>query len=312
MTADAVMLSGGIAYGDMTMPALTAIGDSGHDVRADLPGLTVSASMAPGALYNAAPSLPVLTMSSTAAAARTITADMTIPALVSAGTMVPSGAITVDASLPALRLSSIVIAGTASNVSALLPALTSVGFLAELADIVVASSMPAFYSNAQMHNGAVAVFNPYAMNTENYMVSEYDNYAFHTVFEFEGKYYGATNGGIFELTGTDDEGTNIDASALFGSTDFRRAGLKRAPYAYLGYESDGDMTVDVSIDGDPALRQYTVGNISHESGIKRGRAKIARGLKSRYWAFGVSNVAGSDFEIDTLDLYIQQFDRKAQ
>lgn len=312
LTLESTVATGTTAEMEATLPMLTIEIDLGHDSDLYLPALTIDAVLEPGNYLDTDVTLPPLTVSSQLDSAVLITTTGELPALISSARMEISGEILSAATLPALQIESTASSGNVANVSILLPVLSSTGILAENGVATLTQTLPSLFSNAQLHNGATAAFNPYVMNTENYTVAQYDNYNFHSVFERAGKYYGVNTVGIYELAGANDNGTAIAASFKLGFSDMKKAGMKRIPYVYLGYTSDGDVSIDVSIDGEPAVRQYTVGQISHTSGIKRGRAKIARGLKSRYWQFGVSNVAGADFEIEELGFFVQQFDRKAQ
>jgi len=312
LTISSSLLTGTIANVAATMPMLTIEVDLGHDTAATLPALTIDSALLPGALFNGAGVLPALTSTAQLDSQVTITSANTLPLFTLAARLDISGEILSSSFLPALQLESVSFVGSNLNAALTFPAFTNIGFLAENGIGTVTQILPSLYSNGLLHNGQTAVFNPFTMNTENYYVTQYTNYDFHSVFEVSGKYYGVNSAGIFELTGSKDDGIDIAANFKLGFSDLKKAGMKRVPYVYLGYTSDGAMNIDVSIDGEPVARQYTVGNISNTSGIKRGRAKVARGLKSRYWQFGASNIAGSDFEIEELGFYIQQFDRKAQ
>jgi len=311
-TLDGTILNGSVSSVINTLPMFTIEIDLGHDTNVTLPLFTSNALLIPGNNSTVISPLPPLTIAAQLDSQVVLNAASTLPLFDLTAELNMSGAINVTGSLPLFTIDSLVFNGSAISAVLTLPVLTGTGFLAENGIGVLTATLPSLYSNGLLDNGAVAVFNPFAMNTENYSVTKYTNYNFHTVFQKAGKHYGVNTAGIFELVGTKDITTDIAASFKFGFSDMKKSGLKRVPYVYMGYTSDGNMKVDVSIDGEPVVRQYTIGNISNTSGIKRGRAKIARGLKSRYWQFGASNVAGADFEIDKLGFYIQQFDRKAQ
>ena len=163
-----------------------------------------------------------------------------------------------------------------------------------------------------MDNGAALITTTHVFNTENMAATEYSNYDFIAMSMFNGVPVGISSTGVFELTGANDNGTDIAVDVLSGFDDLGTEDLKRMPNAYLGFKSDGAIQFQVSIDGEPAVRIYNVAKVSNTSGIKRGRVKVAKGLKSRYWQVGVKNVAGSDIELEDLGLYTQQFKRKVQ
>lgn len=142
------------------------------------------------------------------------------------------------------------------------------------------------------------VYAGWVMNTENFAVSEYQNYPFNSFAEINKQYYGANGNGIYLLEGSDDAGTNIDATFTVGKISFGNT-MSRADNAYLALRSDGAMLLKTVAD-DGVERWYELE--SSDWTLRDMRVKMGRGVKSRYWQFTISNVDGANFEVDELVL----------
>lgn len=297
---------------DTTLPMLTLESNDGITVDETLPPLTSSASLLTGRTYRVNTTLPALTSAAQMDGDYSASADLTTPLLTIQASIFSGSGASVAATLPSLTILSQLAPGKLFDASLTLPALTGDATAFQELILEAALTLPALTSSAFIDNVDTLIVSTFSVNTENLEVTEYSNYDFLSMAMFNGKPVGVGAAGIYELSGGDDAGTNIDASALFGFDDLGTANMKRMFNAYLGYKSDGAVEVQISIDGEPAVRTYTVNKISGTTGIKRGRATIAKGLRSRYWQVGVKNVAGSDLELDTLDLYVHETKRKVQ
>lgn len=101
-------------------------------------------------------------------------------------------------------------------------------------------------------------------------VSFYSNFKFNSYAKYGGKYYGATQDGIFLLEGEDDDGAQIHSGAQIGPANFGTDREKRLRLIRCGGECDGAQ-VRVSND-DGKLDQFSV---------LRGRANISRAVQGR-------------------------------
>jgi hypothetical protein len=87
--------------------------------------------------------------------------------------------------------------------------------------------------------------------------------------------------------------------------------IKRASYYYAGYESDGTLAVTVGCIPAGAEQSFTYTlPARHASDPTPGRAKLGRGMRSRYWRFTVENVEGSDFTIVDQRLIFESTSRR--
>lgn len=285
-------------YSDIVLPALTASGTltSSNNLSVDvrLPALQAAGTMGDARILEGDVLLPALNVPrGTLVNAPVIDADVRIPSLEAFGRLSNGTDIAVDIELPALEVDSVLISEGILTADLTLPAMEAVGYIT-------------FTVNLE-HSG-------WSFNTESMRMSEYDNYNYLMLGTVFGKTIGVAADGIYELTGDTDNAVDINADVLFGLDSFRTEDLKRIKTVHLGYRADnsGDLNVQIVVDGEDKIREYIVRHVSSASGIKRGRATIAKGLKSRYWQYGVKNVAGADFLIDDLSVFVQQHNRKAQ
>ena len=131
-------------------------------------------------------------------------------------------------------------------------------------------------------------------------VTQYCNYSFNSFCEINGKNYGATDDGIFELVGDTDNGEDIDAWFELPMSDFGISNVKRLRRIYLGYEATGDLTVKVK-DNEDNERTYPLDNITTDKQIG-GRITVERDQLGRYWGLRIDNVRGAYFAIDSIEV----------
>ena len=150
--------------------------------------------------------------------------------------------------------------------------------------------------------GSTAVTGPvvFSMNIGRQALTTYENYAFNSFAKYNGKFLGASDAGVFILTGADDDGTAINAVLRTGMTDFDTSYQKRASRLYLGYRADGDVTTRVITD-ETDVHGYLL-HATSNAGLHGAHVPVGKGIKARYWQFELQNVAGADFELDSLEV----------
>lgn len=131
-------------------------------------------------------------------------------------------------------------------------------------------------------------------------VTQYCEYNFNSFCKIGDKHYGATDDGIFELVGDDDNGEDIDAWFELPMSDFGISNVKRLRRIYLGYEATGDLTVKVK-DNEDNERTYPLDNITTDKQIG-GRITVERDQLGRYWGLRIDNVRGAYFAIDSIEV----------
>lgn len=147
-----------------------------------------------------------------------------------------------------------------------------------------------------------------AMNLKNQTITQYDNYDFNSIVEFEGKVYGASESGLFTLDdATTDNGTAIDAYFEFWIGDAVAINVKRIRALHFGLEANGDMTVEVT-DDDGTGKVYDIevektGVVGVAGYVQHGnRVFVERTHVGRYWKLKVATVDGNDFSVDRIDV----------
>lgn len=311
-TGNAVSFSTSITIATMVLPSFIGQATTGHTSKTTLPKFTGNARIENGNSYISMTTLPSFIGDAVLEPDLSARSETTLPSFTGTSEVVSVSDAQSVVNLPALTGDSVALAGVEHIGIATLPSFIGDAIMQSGQFIISVTTLPAFVGNAVTDNGGVLAVTTHVFNTENMAATEYSNYDFLAMAMFNGVPVGISSAGVFELSGSDDDGVDIAVDVLSGFSDLGTEDLKRMSNVYLGYKSDGDIQVQVSIDGEPAVRTYTVAKISNTTGIKRGRAKPGKGLKSKYWQVGVKNVLGSDLELNDLGLYVEQFNRKVQ
>lgn len=156
-----------------------------------------------------------------------------------------------------------------------------------------------------------APFVAWVLNAESRAAWTYDNWPFNSYAEIDGHHYAAGPTGIVELGGDDDDGEAIAARLRTGLSNLGTGRMKRVESAYLGYTTDGQIGLAVTITsptGEKAEHRYLM-RVQPAQAMREGRVKVGRGLKSVFWQLEVHNVDGADFELHDLQLLPMILDR---
>lgn len=146
------------------------------------------------------------------------------------------------------------------------------------------------------------------INLSNFAVSQFCEYDYNSFCEIAGKHYGASDAGIFELIGNDDNGSNIDAFFELIISDFGISNIKRIRTAYVGGEADGRLTLTLKDDEDNS-RTYDL-DLTAVSKQSSGKVPVGRDGLGRYWQVRVDNTNGVYFAIDNIELLLIILGRK--
>jgi hypothetical protein len=149
------------------------------------------------------------------------------------------------------------------------------------------------YLQAEYNILANEAFYGWIMNLDTKAVSRYEGFSFNSL---DGQ-FGAMSDGIYQLSGTTNNGTAIDAFIQTGRFDFGSQFQKRVEYAYLATKSSGDVQLSMTANG--STIDYTVSPDTEMNTVKK---KLALGPKDRYWQAKISNMEGSTFELYSVEL----------
>ena len=134
--------------------------------------------------------------------------------------------------------------------------------------------------------------NTIVMNTQTGAVSEYTNFDFHAITPT----HAGSVTGLFLLGGDKDLTEPIVANIVTGKPSW---GSSKKKFVDMGYFSlKGSGTAAVTMYGE--TEEYTYDLVVREGG--ESRTKPGRGFRENYFAVGYSNVDGSNFELDQIDV----------
>ena len=162
----------------------------------------------------------------------------------------------------------------------------------------------------------VATYEAYAVNLNHKATpgvqpidetTRYTNYPFTQVVRYQNSYYGVAADGLYLLEGTVDVAAPISYAVKTAVTDFKSSQHKTVASAYLGgrlgpaetltlYAGEGKETV---------AYPYTT---PRGALAQSHRQPFGKGIKSRYYALGVSG--SGELALDSLELEIHQSKRK--
>ena len=140
----------------------------------------------------------------------------------------------------------------------------------------------------------------WVVNQESGAPSRYEGFDFDAYAVIGQDYLAARGDGIYLLDGEDDNGTDIDAIATIGRTDFDEPVMKRVTAAFLGLNSAGQAHLTLRTDQGVTSGPYKLRQTPAASTTER--AKFRRGIKSRYWEVDIENVDGGDLQLKTMEL----------
>ena len=154
------------------------------------------------------------------------------------------------------------------------------------------------------------VYDAWIMNTMTTGVSRYDNQAFNSfALHTNRKYLGAMEDGVYELEGSTDDGTPISGLIKSGLMDFGSTLNKRIKDAWFAMATDGQMLLKMTTtDGEgqgKVERWYRVVETPNMY-----RARMAKGVRAKYWQFQLENIDGADFDVDSIVLHAIPLSRR--
>ena len=148
-----------------------------------------------------------------------------------------------------------------------------------------------------------------SMHTERQALTLYTNFPFNSFCQFDGKVYGASDTGLFELTGTTDNGVAIPAIITGGVSDFGDSHLKVVDRVHVGYRTDGEIAFSITQHDDGQTYRYPLPS-NGASGVFGRRVPFGRGLRARYFQWSVANVNGADMKIDSIEFSVRPYGRR--
>ena len=211
---------------------------------------------------------------------------------------------------------------TAQAEATLANTLTVFGLLNDTAEATETFSGPAQLFGLLSSGASAAVvlrfgadeYTAWVLNTENIAVTQYTNYNFNSYASYDSRYFGASESGIYRLSGDDDAGEAIQAYFRAPLTDFGFASLKRAPEFAIGYTSTGDLLLKAVVVSPNGIKEEHWYRLEPRPalGTRETRKQTGKGLKSVYWQYEIHNINGADFQINTVRMWPMGLTRKVR
>lgn len=293
------LLIGTTMFGAVQMPAAVVKGAFALSGTVQLPLPEVVGTLLSGTISEAAVATKPITSAGVLIQEGYLTGALIVPAARVAAVLKTGNVGTGAVQLPNILVFARSLTGTVSSAAAVLPSFEFASIAYFDIDITAAIELPLFQAQSILYT-ETGTFNSWVLNSDNGLVTNYKQFPFVALGKLGTSFLGAAADGIYLLEGNDDAGQDIDATFKFGIGDFGDGLFAQVPDAYLGCVAAGNMELSTRIDGQQDEYVYLLKTRSE--GVRPQRIKLGKGLRSKYWQFALSNIDGSDFEIDTLQL----------
>jgi len=170
-------------------------------------------------------------------------------------------------------------------------------------DFTAAMALDALYFPHLRENIEISVlyfgpgdgFTTWVMNTASGAMSEYENYRFNSFAAMGNKYLAASENGLYELNGDNDQGASIIGAIKSGWIEMGGSRYTSFKAAYLGVRGAGEMFLKL-VTGDGKEYLYK----TSAKDMETTKVHFGKGLRSRYFAFELYNV-GQDFDLNSIE-----------
>lgn len=149
----------------------------------------------------------------------------------------------------------------------------------------------------------------WVVNAENGAHSNYSSWNMNSYGTFNGTDLVCKDDGLYEVTGDDDEGTNIDSGIYWAFTDFNSQAQKRIESIYANIRGAQNFKIVLWAD-EEEKRILLKTDLPSISGIHKVRILPPIGLRGQAWKVGFENLNGSDFELNDLEVVPLESKRK--
>lgn len=160
-------------------------------------------------------------------------------------------------------------------------------------------------TTSYVHDGNT--YSGWVMNPENYAISNYTNFQFNSVANFNYETLLANSSGIYSMGGTTDAGSYINSKLKTAAMNFGTTSQKQVPHILLGVNNTGKVILIVSVDGQVTTTYQLNAPSTY---LDTQRIKIGKGVHGRYWQFELSTLENSTFDLDTFEFFPIAWGRK--
>jgi hypothetical protein len=147
------------------------------------------------------------------------------------------------------------------------------------------------------------------LNTDTWEVTEY-TWTFDQLVKFDDQYLGVNSTGIYLLGGSTNAGTDISATIETGLDDFGLLTSKRLSTLHVGWKSDSDAIITVTMDED-TNQSYEYDLLATNNNQDATRVMIGYPTQRRYINLKIENQDGEDFSLYSMEMLLSMSIRKA-
>jgi len=303
---EGALISGQVGSGAGELPSIEAQGEFEREAGGTLPLYVGEGTGLTGQLISGSASIPSIVVAGEGFTEGASTLSEVLPVYEMAGQAESEGIGNADITLTKIILSADGYAGTVSTVAVAIPAyeIDAEGYPEYVGDVAV--TMPMLTLEATTATD-VTEAGAYALNLAMRGLTQFTAYGYNSFATFNGVTLAAGDNGLFAIAGETDDGTNIDAS--FGMHN-KEPMSGRMRSAVANYRTDGQLILRVIPEETDDVYEYTM--TKADDVLSKARTKLGRGIKGSNWQFEVSNVDGSDFEFDSIDITADETQRRVK
>lgn len=306
-TGEASGISGTIASGSATIPAVTIEAIIQADNSSRLPSYEAQGAGFAGKVFSGSGIIPSLSAEASGTVENISTGSAEIPVYEITSQASGEGLSNANITLKAITLSAAGYAGSVSTTAVVLPAyeIDADGNPQLVGEVAV--TLPLLELEATGDNGDALgqTGGAYALNMVRRGLTQFSSYNFNSFATHNGVTLAAGPNGIFAISGETDDGAAIDASFKIHS---KTEEFNRLRSAVVNYRADGDVVIAVIPDEQDEGYEYILAKSG--TNLSKGRAKLGRGIKAPNFQFELRNTDGADFEIDYIKIETTPTSRK--
>jgi hypothetical protein len=274
-------------------------------------GQALTASIITGALNNVTSEVHVITgaASNVNKALKPITATVTlsnypvanVDAVLSPLTSIVSAfqtvSITVDGILAPITSTANAFRLATASVDAVLSKLTSIATGFNPNNMTVDATLQSLTCDAHLISIAIGYLKTAITNIVGGQVTEYSNFDFDSMAVLGTKLVGVTSSGIYEITGIQDDGADIESVLRTAYMDIADSTLEKLRYLRTTVRSDGALTVELTSETG-TIRTSTIPFFKDQ--LADRRVVLPKGMKDQYYSVGIKNAANSSMKIQSI------------
>ena len=151
----------------------------------------------------------------------------------------------------------------------------------------------------------------WAFNAQTGAGSYYTGWVFDSVMEVAGRFVAVDADGLYELTGSDDDGTEINDFRETGIMDFGVPNNKCIPEVILGAKHADPIVMNLRfVRGGVVAERWYQSRPRSTSILREEKIKPGEGIHSRYFVLGLGNQNGDELEVESITINPLIYDTK--